>query len=119
QDGGSSGPDTLASCSLQRGIKRCGSSGTAPNPQAPDPSQGGAFIGNFPGGNHDFDGAAPLVIGNDLFVVQRRFPDVFPTPAGSNPPTSDSNVFEWSSSNGGAPVSPPGMIGDNQMAGGA
>lgn len=115
QDGGASAPDTLAFCGLQRGIKQCAASGTAPNPQAPGSGSGGAFLGNLPAGNHDYDGAAPLVIGNQLYVVERRFPDVFPTPAG----TSDSNVFEWSSSDGGQTLTGPGIIGDNQMAGGA
>ena len=116
QEGGSSAPDTLAFCALQRGIKHCAAGGAAPNPQAPDSSQGGPFLGNFPGGNHDFDGPAPLVIGNQLYVVQRRFPDVFPTPSGT---TSESNVFEWSSSDGGQTLTAPSQIGDNQMAGGA
>src|SRR5947209_4879158 len=110
QDGGTDSPDTLAFCNLQRGIKQCASNGLAPNPQAPDVS------GNFPGGNHDFDGPAPLVIGNQLFAVDRRFPDQFNTPTGG---TSDSNVFEWASSDGGATLTGPGQIGDNQMAGGA
>jgi hypothetical protein len=116
QDGGGSAADTLGFCNLQRGIKTCATSGAAPNPEAPDASQGGGFIGNFPAGNHDFDGPAPLVIGNQLFVVDRRFPDVFPTPDGKS---SDSNVFEWNSADGGATLTGPGQIGDNQMAGGA
>src|SRR5664280_1253799 len=116
QDGGTSAPDTLSYCNLQRGIKQCASAGLAPNPQAPDAGQGGAFAGNFPAGNHDFDGPAPLDIGNQLFVVDRRFPDMFNVPGGG---TSDSNVFVWSSSDGGATLTGPGQIGDNQMAGGA
>jgi hypothetical protein len=114
QDGGSSSADTLGFCSLQRGIKTCAAEGVAPNPEPPPPE--GDYAGNFPAGNHDFDGPVPLVIGNELFVVQRRFPDRFPTPAGT---TSDSNVFEWSSSDGGATLTGPANIGDNQMAGGA
>ena len=38
------------------------------------------------------------------------------TPGGG---TSQSNVFEWSSADGGATLTGPGLIGDNQMAGGA
>ena len=72
--------------------------------------------GNIPSLNHDFDGPVPLDIGNQLFVIERRFPGQFPTPASS---TSDSNVFEWSSSDGGATLTGPGDLGDNQMAGGA
>ncbi len=116
RDGGTSAPDAITYCSLQRGIKSCAPSGVVPNPQAPDPGQGLAFAGNFPAGNHDFEGAVPLAIGNQLFLVDRRFPDVFNTPAST---TSDSNVFEWSSIDGGATITGPGQIGDNQIAGGA
>lgn len=116
QDGGTTSPDTLPYCNLQRGIRSCAPSGAAPNPQAPDPSLGGNFVGNLPAGNHDFDGPVPLSIGNELFVVDRRFPDTFATPGGG---TSQSNVFEWSSSDGGATLTGTGVIGDNQMAGGA
>src|SRR4051812_22120317 len=80
---GSDAPDTLSVCNLQRGIKQCASGGLAPNPQSPDPGEGGDFISNFPAGNHDTDGPAPLVIGNQLFVVDRRFPNVFRTPDGN------------------------------------
>lgn len=115
-DGGTSAPDTFSVCNLQRGIKQCATRGTVPAPATPGPSDGEAFSGNIPSGNHDFDGPVPLDIGNDLFVIERRFPDLFPTPASS---TSDSNVFEWSSSDGGATLTGPGDLGDNQMAGGA
>jgi hypothetical protein len=117
-DGGASAPDTYSVCNLQRGSKQCASASTVPAPVAPAASQGGAFEGNFPAGNHDFDGPAPLDIGNELFVIERRFPDAFPAP-GSPTGTSGSNVFEWSSSDGGVTLTGPGDIGDNQMAGGA
>ena len=115
-DGGTSAADTYSVCNLQRGIKTCATSPTVPAPAAPDSSQGGIFSGNLPSLNHDFDGPVPLDIGNQLIVIDRRFPAQFPTPAG---PTSDSNVFEWSSSDGGATLTGPGQLGDNQMAGGA
>jgi hypothetical protein len=115
-DGGSD-PDTVNYCNLQRGLTACASAGTAPNPQAPEGGDGkGEFSGNFPGGNHDTDGPVPLAIGNQLFVIDRRFPDVFKTPGEK---TSDSNVFEWSSVDGGATLTGPGQIGNNQMSGGA
>ena len=81
QDGGSEAPDTVSYCNLQRGLTACASSGNAPNPQAPEGGDGkGVFSGNFPGGNHDTDGPVPLAIGNQLYVIDRRFPDVFKTP---------------------------------------
>ncbi len=116
EDGGSTSPDTLAVCNLQRGQKACAQNSTAPTPQAPSSSDGDAYLGNFPAGNHDTDGAVPLSIENQLYVVERRFPDAFPTPNGS---TSDSNVFEWQSNDGGDTLTGPAIIGDNQMAGGA
>jgi hypothetical protein len=115
-DGGTSAPDTYSVCNLQRGIKQCATSPTVPAPAAPDPSQGGIYSGNLPSLNHDFDGPVPLDIGNQLIVIDHRFPALFPTPAAT---TSDSNVFEWSSSDGGATLTGPGDLGDNQMAGGA
>jgi hypothetical protein len=117
QDGGLSVPDLLSYCNLQRGLTACASSGNAPTPQAPEGGDGkGDFSGNSPGENHDFDGPVPLAIGNQLYVVDRRFPDVFKTPGEK---TSDSNVFEWSSVDGGATLTGPGQIGDNQTSGGA
>jgi hypothetical protein len=116
EDGGASSPDTLAVCNLLRGRKSCAQNSTAPTPQAPPGGQDDGFEGNYPGGNHDTDGAVPLAIENQLYVVERRFPDTFPTPDGS---TSDSNVFEWQSIDGGATLTGPADIGDNQMAGGA
>jgi hypothetical protein len=113
QDGGSSSADTISYCGLQRGQARCAQTTAVPNPQEPE---GGDSPGNFPAGNHDFDGPAPLVIGNQLFLVDRRFPDAFPTPDSS---TSESNVFLWSSDDGGATITGPGTIGDNQIGGGA
>ncbi len=109
-DGGASAPDSIVLCNLQRGIKRCAPSGAVPTPQAPN------LPGNIPSANHDTQGPIPLSIGNQLFIVDRRFPDVFNTPGGG---TSDSNVFEWSSIDGGATVTGPGQIGDDQMGGGA
>ena len=115
QDGGSTSADTISYCGLQRGQKQCAQSTGVPNPQEPE-GGGGDFAGNFPAGNHDFDGPVPLAIGNQLFLVDRRFPDMFPTPAGS---TSDSNLFLWSSDDGGATITGPGTIGDNELSGGA
>jgi hypothetical protein len=116
EDGGSTSPDTLAVCNLQRGKTACAQNSTAPTPQAPDSSQRGVYSGNFPAGNHDTDGAVPLSIQNQLYVVERRFPDTFDTPDGS---TNGSNVFEWQSDDGGDTLTGPADIGDNQMAGGA
>ena len=115
QDGGGSAADTLAFCNLQRGFKSCASAGTSPNPTPPDSSQPG-YSGNFPAGNHDTDGPVPLAIGNQLYLIDRRFPDAFPSPGGG---TSESTVFEWSSTDGGVTPTGPGLLGDNQMAGGA
>jgi hypothetical protein len=116
EDGGSSSPDTISYCRLLRGQKGCSSTTSSLAPVAPTGGQSDPYIGNFPGGNHDFDGAVPLAIGNQLFLVDRRFPDTFPTPDMS---TSESNVFLWSSEDGGGSFTGPGTIGDNEMGGGA
>ena len=80
QDGGSSNPDTISYCRLLRGQKNCSSTTSSLAPVAPPGGQSDPYISNFPGGNHDFDGSVPLAIGNQLFLVDRRFPDTFPTP---------------------------------------
>ena len=97
-----------------RGRKSCASQTTAV-PEAPPSSRGGIYSGNIPAGNHDTDGAVPLAINNQLYILERRFPDTFDSPMGP----ADSNVFEWSSNDGGATLTGPANIGDNQMAGGA
>jgi hypothetical protein len=113
-DGASTAPDTLSYCGLQRGQASCGATNGIPTPIEPegDPN----FPGNFPAGNHDFDGPVPLDIGNTLYIVQRRFPDAFPTPGGGS---SESNVFLWSQDAVTGKITGPAQIGDNQMAGGA
>ena len=83
QDGGIDAADTLSFCNLQRGLKTCASSGQGPNATAPEASAGGLFAGNAPGLNDDNDGPVPLAIGNQLFIVDRRFPDFFNTPSGT------------------------------------
>jgi hypothetical protein len=112
-DGGLQTQDKINSCTLQRGLARCAQTQGGIFPQEPE---GSSAPGNFPGGNVDSQGPIPLTSGNQLFVVDRRYPDVFTTPDGS---TSDSNVFLWSSNDGGATITGPGEIGTNQMGGGA
>ncbi|HEY5143637.1 MAG TPA: hypothetical protein VII98_09060 [Solirubrobacteraceae bacterium] len=114
QDGGDS-PDQVAYCRLARGQKACAST-SALAPNAPAGGASGAFEGNFPGGNHDTDGPIPIVQGNQLYLVDRRFPDAFTQPDGK---TGESNVFLWASQDGGQTFSGPAIIGDNQMGGGA
>jgi hypothetical protein len=114
-DGNSSAPDQVSYCRLQRGQKACAST-SALAPDAPAGGTPGDYEGNFPGGNHDFTGPTPLAIGNQLFLVDRRFPDAFKTPAGK---TSASNVFMWTSEDGGGTFNGPAIIGDNQNGGGA
>src|SRR3954452_24759421 len=73
-------PDTVVSCLLQRGQKQCAAGQGGLAPTSPPGGSPGPFAGNFGAGNHDTDGAVPLNIGNQLFVVQRRFPNVFTAP---------------------------------------
>jgi hypothetical protein len=110
-DGASTTEDKINYCTLQRGQTRCAQS--TPGLYPPTDT---SFPGNFPGGNVDSEGPIPLDSGNQLFIVDRRYPDAFTTPAG---PSSDTNVFLWSSDDGGATITGPGEIGTNQMGGGA
>ena len=115
QDGGSSAPDVVSYCRLARGQKACAST-SALAPDAPAGGASGPFEGNFPGGNHDTQGPIPIVQGNALYLVDRRYPDVFNQPDGK---TGDSNVFLWASQDGGQTFSGPAIVGDDQMGGGA
>ena len=114
-DGGGGAADTVSYCRLPRGQNACGATSTFA-PTAPAGGASGPFEGNFAGGNHDFDGPVPLVISNQLAVVDRRFPDVFTTPGGG---TDDSNVFLWTSNDGGATFTGGAQIGNNEIGGGA
>lgn len=113
-DGGGNTRDTFSYCGLQRGIKSCAQATDGYFPQEPEGDQ---YPSNNPIANQDFDGPIPLDVGNELYIVDRRFPDEFPTPGGG---TSESNVFLWSSDDGGqTQLTGPGLIGDNEMGGGA
>ena len=107
-DGGASAADTyLRVQSPARDSRAARRSPTVPRPQVPpDSSQGGISRGNFPAVNHDFDGPVPL---DDQQPAARDRP---PVPRTSSPrprgQPSDSNVFEWSSSDGGATLTGPG-----------
>ena len=112
-DGASMTQDKINACTLQRGQTACGQSTGGIFPQEPE---GASEAGNFPAGNADDSGPIPLVSGNQLYVVDRRYPDIFTTPAGQG---SDTNVFLWSSTDGGATLTGPGEIGTNDLSGGA
>ena len=114
-DGGGGGQDNVSYCRLPRGQNSCKAT-SAFGPTAKPGGQSGPYEGNFPGGDHDFNGPVPLAINDQLAMVSRRFPNVYDTPDGG---TSDSNVFLWTSPNGGGSFDGPAQIGDNEMGGGA
>ena len=114
-DGGENDKDSVSYCRLPRGQTACRAS-SAFGPTAPQGGQSGPYEGNFPGGDHDFNGPVPLAINDQLALVSRRFPNVYDTPDGG---TSDSNVFLWTSPDGGGRFDGPAQIGDNEMGGGA
>lgn len=114
-DGGGNDQDNVSYCRLPRGQNSCRAT-SAFGPTAPPGGQSGPYEGNFPGGDHDFNGPVPLAINDQLAMVSRRFPNVYDTPDGG---TSDSNVFLWTSPNGGGSFDGPSQIGDNEMGGGA
>ncbi len=114
-DGGGDQADGVAYCRLARGQKGCATT-NALTPQAPAGGASGAFAGNLPGANDDNAGPVPIDQGNALYLVDHRFPDVFPQPGGG---TGDDNTFLWASQNGGQTFDNPVIIGTNQMGGGA
>ena len=114
-DGGGDQADGVSYCRLARGQKGCAAT-NALTPQAPAGGASGPFAGNLPGANDDNAGPVPIDQGNALYLVDHRFPDVFPQPGGG---TGDDNTFLWASQNGGQTFDNPVIIGTNQMGGGA
>ncbi len=107
--------DSVSYCRLARGQKGCAATSSL-TPDAPAGGTSGAFSGNLPVANADTAGPVALDQGNALYLVDHRFPDVFPQPGGG---TGADNTFLWASQDGGTTFDNPVIIGDNKMSGGA
>lgn len=60
-------------------------------PQAPNAGLGGAFSGNFPAGNHDFDGPIPLDVGMSCSWSTAASPMCSPRPEAGPRTATDSS----------------------------
>jgi hypothetical protein len=95
----------LHDCVLMRGQTGCAANtGLVP----PEP-------GDDPAYNEDDDGPTPLAIGNELLMIDHRYPNVETLPDGS----SGYPTFLWTSEDGGQTFTGPGTIGNLAVSGNA
>ena len=98
------GPSVLHDCVLLRGQTGCGANTGLVPPEAGDPAY-----------NIDDDGPTPLAIGNQLLMLDHRYPNPETLPDGS----TGYPTFLWTSEDGGKSFSGPGTIGNLAVSGNA
>ena len=99
-----SGPSVLHDCVLLRGQTGCASNDGLIPPETGDPKY-----------NIDEHGPVPLSIGNELLMVDSRFPNVENLPDG----TTGYPTFLWTSEDAGKTFTGPGTIGNLEITGNA
>lgn len=100
----SGAPSVLHDCVLLRGQLGCSANGGLIPPEAGDPQY-----------NIDDDGPTPLAIGNELLMLDRRYPLSETLPDGS----SGYPTFLWTSEDGGRSFTGPGIVGNLEVSGNA
>ena len=98
------GTSVLHDCVLMRGQTGCASNSSLVPPEAGDPRY-----------NIDEEGPTPLSIGNELLMLDHRFPNVETLPDG----TTGYPTFLWTSEDGGKSFTGPGTIGNLEASGNA
>lgn len=98
------GGSVLHDCVLMRGHTGCASNAALVPPESGDP--------RF---NIDEQGPVPLAIGNELLMVDHRFPNVETLPDG----TTGYPTFLWTSEDAGRSFTGPGTIGNLEITGNA
>ena len=98
------GPSVLHDCVLQRGQTGCAANSGLVPPEAGDPAY-----------NIDDDGPTPLAIGNQLLMLDHRYPNPETLPDGS----TGYPTFLWTSEDGGKTFTGPGTIGNLGVSGNA
>jgi hypothetical protein len=101
---GGFGPSVLHDCVLLRGQTGCAANSGLVPPEAGDPTY-----------NIDDDGPTPLAIGNQLLMLDHRYPNPETLPDGS----SGYPTFLWTSEDGGKTFTGPGTIGNLAVSGNA
>ncbi|MGH2894718.1 MAG: hypothetical protein ACRDPM_15860, partial [Solirubrobacteraceae bacterium] len=99
-----SGPSVLHDCVLSRGQTGCASNAGLIPPETGDPNY-----------NIDEHGPQPLAIGNELLMVDSRYPNVENLPDG----TTGYPTFLWTSEDAGRTFTGPGTIGNLEITGNA
>jgi hypothetical protein len=97
-------PSVLHDCVLMRGQTGCASNAGLIPPEAGDPAY-----------NIDENGPQPLAIGNELLMVDNRFPNPENLPDG----TTGYPTFLWTSEDAGKTFTGPGTIGNLELSGNA
>jgi hypothetical protein len=100
----SGAPSVLHDCVLLRGQTGCAASSGLVPAESGDPQY-----------NIDDDGPTPLAIGNELLMVDHRYPISETLPDGS----SGYPTFLWTSEDGGRTFTGPGIIGNLGVSGNA
>lgn len=96
-------PSVLRDCVLMRGQTGCAANAGLVPPTA------------HPAFSTDDDGPFPLAVGNELLMVDHRYPDDQTLPDGS----SGYPTFLWTSEDGGRTFTGPGVIGNLAVSGNA
>jgi hypothetical protein len=99
-----SAPSVLHDCVLMRGQTGCASNAGLVPPETGDPQY-----------NIDEHGPVPLAIGNELLMVDSRFPNPENLPDG----TTGYPTFLWTSEDAGKSFTGPGIIGNLEITGNA
>ncbi len=99
-----SAPSVLHDCVLMRGQTGCASNDGLVPSEAGDPKY-----------NIDEDGPVPLAVGNELLMVDHRFPNPETLPDG----TTGYPTFLWTSEDAGKTFTGPGTIGNLDPSGNA
>ncbi|MEA2482022.1 MAG: hypothetical protein QOJ07_3944, partial [Thermoleophilaceae bacterium] len=100
--------DAVHYCRLPRGASACDASQVL----VPQKEYG---PGDDPSFNTSTDGARIVQVGEQIVILDRRYPTSYPKPDGSS--TSDS-VLEWVSEDGGSSFTGPGLVGSQPIGGG-
>lgn len=100
--------DAVHYCRLPRGASACDSSQTL----VPVKDYGD---GDDPSFNVSTDGARIVQVGQQIVILDYRYPTVYPKPDGS---TVSTTVLEWVSEDGGASFTGPGLVGSQPIGGG-
>lgn len=106
---GPDGADVVRYCRIKRATRGCDAQSTLMWAKA-------YGVGDAPIYNTDQNGPRILEVGSQLVVVDYRYPTVQEKPDGSN---ISATVLSWTSTDGGTTWTGPGLVGTQEISGGA